>query len=363
MRGIEEVNNKDIKVAGRLIGPLKPTYFIADIAANHDGSLERAKRLIDLAAKSGAEAVKFQHFRAPYIVSKRGFEELGARIAHQVEWKSSVYEVYEQASLPWEWTSALAATANDNGVAFFTAPYDLDAIDYVDDYVPAFKVGSGDITWIEAIEKMAKKGKPLFVATGASDLNDVERAVNSIESLNGAYCLMQCNTNYSGRFENRDFANLNVIKTYAQKFPNAILGLSDHTPDNFTVSTSIALGARAIEKHFTDDRNRKGPDHYFSLDSVRWKSMVRDARIIESILGDGEKRVEENEIESVIVQRRALRYKRSINQGTTIQSADLIPIRPSPTKGLAPFRMSEIIGRELLVDVEEDQLVEYSHFS
>ena len=236
-----------MRVLDRVIGSKDPIYFIADIAANHDGSLDRAKKLIELAANSGADAVKFQHFRAPYIVSKKGFKDLGTKIAHQAAWDNSVFEVYEKASLPWEWTDQLAETAKDNGVAFFTAPYDLEAIDFVDDFVPAFKVGSGDITWLEAISKMASKGKPIFLATGASSFEDVKRSVAEVDKWGVPLCLMQCNTNYTGTSENRGFANLRVISSFSTEFPDAVLGLSDHTTDNLTVLGAVALGACAIE--------------------------------------------------------------------------------------------------------------------
>lgn len=350
-----------MKVLEREIGPDNPIYFIADIAANHDGSLDRAKRLIELAAISGASAVKFQHFRANYIVSDKGFRALGNKVAHQAAWQKSVYEVYEEASLPWEWTSDLAKTASDNGVAFFTAPYDLEAIDFVDEFVPAFKVGSGDITWIDAVRKMAEKGKPIFLATGASSMEDVRRSVSIVEEEGAPLCLMQCNTNYTGSPENRKFANLSVISTFRSEFPNAVPGLSDHTTDNFTVLAAVSLGVCAIEKHFTDDRNRRGPDHYFSLDAKLWRQMVDEAELLRSILGDGIKRIERNEIESAIVQRRALRYTKSLPKGHIIEVNDLIPLRPCPKSGWPPYKSNEAIGKRLKTDVYSDELLESHH--
>ena len=127
---------------------------------SHDGDLERAKLLIELAAKSGAHAAKFQHFRAKTIVSRKGFAELGSKLAHQQSWDKDVYDVYESAEVPWEWTESLAEHAKLCGIDFFTAPYDLEAVDHVDEFVVAYKVGSGDIDWIEEIEYMASKKKP-----------------------------------------------------------------------------------------------------------------------------------------------------------------------------------------------------------
>lgn len=320
--------------------------------------MDRAKKLIELAAASGANAVKFQHFRAPYIVSKKGFNDLGTKIAHQAAWDKSVFQVYEEASLPWEWTSQLAQAAKDNGVAFFTAPYDLEAIDFVDEFVPAFKVGSGDVTWLEAIRKMASKGKPIFLATGASSFEDVKRAVTVVEEAGAPLCLMQCNTNYTGNLENRSFANLRVISTFSSEFPKAILGLSDHTSDNLTVLAAVALGACAIEKHFTDDRSRTGPDHSFSLNSQQWRKMVTEAELFRSILGDGIKKIEENELEASIVQRRALRYSRDVSKGHVLIEDDLIPLRPCPINGWPPYKLDEALGRRLTKDIKSDELLE-----
>src|SRR6478672_10175121 len=138
-----------ISFGQRRIGDGTPTYFVADISANHDGELERAKSLIRLAAEAGADAAKFQNFRAPTIVSRRGFATLGGQFSHQSAWKKSVYEVYEEASLPWEWTADLKAACDSAGIDYFSTPYDFAAVDMLDPYVELYKIGSGDITWLE----------------------------------------------------------------------------------------------------------------------------------------------------------------------------------------------------------------------
>jgi N-acetylneuraminate synthase len=153
-----------IDIAGTRIGDDNPTYFIADIAANHDGDLKRAVELIHLAAEAGADAAKFQHFRAAKIVSKFGFDT-GPQLSHQSKWKKSVFEVYQSASVPWEWTEDLKRACDEAHIHFFSSPYDMEAVDMLDPYVPAYKIGSGDITWIEALEHMARKGKPVLLAT------------------------------------------------------------------------------------------------------------------------------------------------------------------------------------------------------
>jgi sialic acid synthase SpsE len=349
--------NYEIQLGNRKIGIDHAPYFIADIAANHDGNLERAKLLIELAAKSGANAAKFQHFRAKTIVSRKGFSDLGKKIAHQENWLKDVYDVYEEAQVPWEWTESLAAHARECGIDFFTAPYDLEAIDFVDRFVIAFKVGSGDIDWIEEIEYMASKKKPMLIATGASSLQDVDRAVHSMQFLNAPLVLMQCNTNYTGVIDNLKSINLNVLKQYSNRYEDIVLGLSDHTPGFVSVLGSIALGARVIEKHFTDDTTRIGPDHGFSLDPKSWREMVELSNLLFQTLGDGKKKIEQNEFDSSIVQRRALRFRNKMSAGQVINREDIIPLRPAPIGSIKPHEISEVVGKKVIKAVDGDDLV------
>jgi N-acetylneuraminate synthase len=341
----------------------KPTYFIADIAANHDKDLFRAKKLIELALIAGANAVKFQHFQALTIVSDKGFKELGNRIAHQTSWDKSVFEVYQDAELPPEWTEELYLFSKNLGIDFFTAPYSLELIEQVEPFIPAFKIGSGDITWIESIVKMASYGKPLLIATGASTMGDVERAVKAALKINSQIVLMQCNTNYTGTAENFNYLNLNVLKTYSQKFPEITLGLSDHTPGHISVLAAVSMGARVVEKHFTDDNNRAGPDHKFSMNPVTWKEMIVATRQLEASLGNGIKVIEENENESVIVQQRALRYSKSLQKGHTVKRSDLDVLRPCPINSMKPFEIESILDKVLDIDVDFHQIVEREHFT
>ena len=148
---------KSFKIGNDKIGLNEPLYFIADIAANHDGSIERAFKLIELAKEAGAHAAKFQNFQAKYIVSNEGFNSLAGKLSHQSTWKKSVYETYEDASISFDWTVKLKEKCDEVGITYFTSPYDFESIDYVDPYVPAYKIGSGDITWLEIVEYISKK--------------------------------------------------------------------------------------------------------------------------------------------------------------------------------------------------------------
>lgn len=315
--------NKTFSIDGKTIGGNSPTYFIADIAANHDGDLERAKDLIYLAKEAGADAAKFQHFKAETIVSDKGFKSLGSQNSHQASWKKSVFEIYKNASVSLEWSPILKETCDKAGIAFFTSPYDFDLVDHIDKYVPAYKIGSGDITWIELIQYISNKNKPCILASGASTLEDVERAISVMLENNQDIALMQCNTNYTAQLENFKYIHLNVLKKYRQLYPTMVLGLSDHTPGHATVLGAVALGARIIEKHFTDDINREGPDHKFSMDPQSWKDMVDRTRELEAALGDEIKKIEDNEKETSVVQRRSIAVRQNLDKGKILHKSDL----------------------------------------
>lgn len=339
--------NPVLTIQSKKIGRDYPTYFIADIAANHDGDLERARELINFAADAGADAAKFQHFKAETIVSDFGFKTIGGQQSHQAKWKKSVFEVYKDASVSLDWTAALKEACDKAGIAFFTSPYAFDLVDHIDPYVPAYKIGSGDITWIEMVEYIASKQKPYILATGASSMDDVVRAVSVGLDINPMLCLMQCNTNYTASVENFTYIQLNVLKVYREMYPDVVLGLSDHTPGHSTVLGAVALGARMIEKHFTDDVSRMGPDHAFSMDPKSWREMVLRTRELENALGCGIKKIEDNEKETVLVQRRAIRAATNLASGNILSRENLTVLRPCPIDGLPPYRINDLIGKKI----------------
>lgn len=342
----------DIKIGNRSIGLDHPTYFIADIAANHDGDLERAKLLIRLAKEAGADAAKFQNFDAPKIVSDYGFKAMsGGQVSHQAAWKKSVFEVYKGASIPFEWTLTLMEECNQVGIDYFSSPYDFEAIDFLDPYMAVYKAGSGEIDWIEALEHMAAKGKPFFIATGASTIGEVQKAVRAILKINQQLVLMQCNTNYTASPDNYDHLHLNVLKTYAAMFPGVILGLSDHTHAVAPVLGAVTLGARVIERHFTDSNDREGPDHKFAMDPAKWARMVEETRLLERSLGSPDKFIAENETQTAIVQRRCLRAARDITAGE-IFTRDMIDVlRPATPGAIKPDQIADVIGTRALSDM------------
>ena len=337
------------------------TYFIADIAANHDGSLDRAKKLCLLAKEAGADAAKFQHFKAETIISDKGFRDLGSKQSHQSNWNKSVFEVYNDASVPLDWTEQLSLYCKSIELDFFTTPYDIDYVDYLDNYVDKYKIGSGDITWHKMLRKVASKGKPVIIASGASELREVVDAVKLLFQYKDVpqICLMQCNTNYTAEDNNFNYIHLNVLKTYQRMFPDIQIGLSDHIPGDVTVLGAVSLGATMIEKHFTDDNNRIGPDHKFSMNPKSWRDMVTRTRLLEQSLGGTEKKVEPNELETVVLQRRSIRAKINLTKGHVIQEEDLIEVRPCPSDAI-PANVN-LVGEKLNQDLESGDYLKYEH--
>jgi sialic acid synthase SpsE len=357
------IPSSEILIDDKKISNKDPVYFIAEIGSNFDNDFDRAKELIYLAAEAGADAAKFQHYTADSLVSDHGFKRLGNNKSHQSKWKKSVYDTYDNASINEEWTSVLKKTCQDAGLSFFTSPYSFDLVDYVDQYVPAYKVGSGDITWIDIIQYMSSKGKPILLATGASDLVDVKRAVDSVLDITSDIILLQCNTNYTASISNYSSIQLKVLSLFKNLYPNIITGLSDHMPGHISVLGAVALGAKVIEKHFTDSTDRVGPDHSFSMTPSTWREMVERTRELEASLGNGQKIIEDNEKETVILQRRSICASHKLKKGEYINKDDLTMLRPCPNDGIPPFEIQNVIRKIIKRDVDAGESIKWKDLS
>ncbi len=342
---------ESFSIGSNVISADGATYFIADIAANHDGELQRAKDLIWRAKEAGADCAKFQHYVADKIVSDVGFADGVGQVSHQAAWEKPVDQIYDQYHTRRDWTDELLETCRRADIEFMTTPYDAEAVTMFADVVNAYKVGSGDITFHSLIELIARQGKPVLIATGAADMATTEAAVDVVLKHHGELCVMQCNTNYTGSLDNFRYVNLNVIDSFARRWPGMPIGFSDHTPGHSAVLGAVALGARVVEKHFTDDNARTGPDHDFALNPVTWRAMVDGTRELEAALGDGVKRVEENERETVVIQRRALRAASDLAAGTVLTSSHLEALRPCPAGAVSPDQERAILGKRTSRDL------------
>jgi sialic acid synthase SpsE len=338
---------KQLKIGKRLVGHGHPAYIIAEIGANFDHSLSKAKELCDAAKEAGADCAKFQSFISEKIVSAKGFARMQLKGVHG-SWGRPVNEVFKDAEFPRDWHAEVMEHCNKIGIDFSTSPYDKEAVDLcVDLKVPYIKIGSGEITWLEMLEYIAKKNMPMILATGDATLSEIDEAIQTIEATgNRQLILLQCITNYPSQIES---ANINVLKTYQNAF-DILTGYSDHSPGDVVVLGSIALGGCVVEKHFTLNKKDKGPDHPHSMDVKEMTQMIKNIRMLEVAMGSTRKFVVEEEAETVTVQRRGLYAARKIIKGQVIQEEDLDVLRPA--LGILPKYKSVVIGKTAKVNIE-----------
>jgi len=338
--------NKNIKIGNRMIGHDYPTYFIAEIGGNFDGSMDKAKRLIDAAKEAGADCAKFQTFTAETIVSEGGFSKMTLHGVHG-SWGRTVSEVFKDVEFPMAWHQEIADYCKKVGIDFSTSPYFKEAVDLCADMdLPFIKIGSGEITWLEMIDYIASKGLPIMLATGDATMSEIDEAVRTIgKTENRDLVLMQCITNYPSKIGS---ANVNVLKTYQNAF-NCLTGYSDHSPGHVVALASVILGGRVIEKHFTLNKKDKGPDHPHSMEPDEFKFMVESIRDVECAMGSTRKDVVAEEGETVFVQRRCLYAKRDLKKGQIITEEDIDVLRPA--LGIPPKYKTIIIGKTVNKDI------------
>ena len=349
--------NKEIKIGNKIIGDTHPTYFIAEIGANFDGSIEKAKHLIDAAKKAGADCAKFQTFSTPRIVSEGGFSHMQLKGVHG-SWGRTVSEVFKDAEFPVAWHKEIADYCKVVGIDFSTSPYFKEAVDLcVDLDVPFIKIGSGDITWLEMLDYIARKGKPVMLATGDATMSEIDEAVRTIEATgNKDLVLMQCITKYPSKIES---AKVNVLKTYQSAF-DVLTGYSDHAPGHVVALASVVIGGRVIEKHFTLNKTDKGPDHPHSMEPQEFRFMVDSIREVERAMGSTRKEVVAEEGETVYVQRRCLYAKQDLKKGHIMTSEDIDILRPA--LGIPPKFKPMIIGKECKEDIVKGQPLFWNNF-
>lgn len=334
------------KIGNRLVGEGQPAFFIADIGANFDGSLEKAKKLAYEVKQAGADVAKIQTFKAKKIVSGKGFASMQLKGVHG-SWGRPVDEIFKEVEFPREWHQEFFDYCRSIDIIPSSSPYDFEAVDLMESLGTDFyKIGSGEITWHEAIEYIAKKGKPTILATGAATLAEIDEAMTVLEkSGNKDIAILQCITNYPSKIES---ANINVLKTYKEAF-GAIIGYSDHTPGDTVVLGAIALGAKVIEKHFTISKKDKGPDHPHSMEPDEFARMIERTREMEKALGSSRKEVVAEEAETVIVQRRGLCAARDLKKGDVLAANDIEVLRPA--LGIPPKFKSAITGKRVATDI------------
>lgn len=332
------------EIQGRLVGPASLPYVIAELSANHNGSLETALKIMDAAKLAGADAVKLQTYRPDTItldVDRPEFRVTGGL------WDGrSLYELYEEAHMPWEWHKPLFEHAHKLGITIFSSPFDTTAVDLLESLdAPAYKVASLEIVDLPLIRYIASKGKPVIISTGLANETEIQEAVDAARSAGcQQLALLHCVSSYPAPSEEY---NLRTIPDMREKY-GTVVGLSDHTLDNTTAIASVAMGACIIEKHFTLNRNGGGPDDSFSLEPDDLTHLCRDAKTAWKALG--QINYGRTASESANIQfRRSLYFVKSLAAGDTITEDAVKSVRPG--FGLAPKHLPEIVGRKLKTNV------------
>lgn len=345
------------KIGKKTVGKDQPAYIIAEIGANFNGSLDHAKRLCEAAKKAGANCAKFQSFISERIVSAKGFSKMKLKGVHGT-WDKTVSEVFKEVEFPREWHKEVKSYCDKIGIDFSTSPYDFNAVDLCETLkVPFIKIGSGEITWLEMIEYIARKNMPIIMATGDASLSEIDEAIEIIKKTgNNKLILLQCITNYPSQIES---ANIKVLNTYKSAF-NLPVGYSDHSPGDLVILGSIALGGCVVEKHFTLNKKDKGPDHPHSLNENEFSKMVQNIRLMEKALGSSSKNVVEEESETVIVQRRGLYAACEIKKGEIITEDKIEVLRPA--LGILPKYKQVIIGKTPKINIQEGEPIYWDNF-
>ena len=326
-------------VAGRLIGQNQSCFLIAEAGVNHNGDLDLAHQLVDVAIQAGADAIKFQTFRAERLVTAdapKATYQLATTNAGE-----SQFEMLRRLELDADAHGALIAHCRDKHIVFLSTPFDEASADLLETLgVPAFKTPSGEITNLPYLSHIARKNKPMIVSTGMAFLGEVEAAVRTIEAAgNHAFALLHCVSNYPA---NPADINLHAMQTMARAF-NVPVGYSDHTPGIEVSLAAVALGACIVEKHFTLDRNLPGPDHQASAEPAELAALVRGIRIVEAALGDGRKQPAASEANTAAVARKSLVAACDIPAGTTLTETMIAFKRPGT--GLPPAMREYLMGR------------------
>lgn len=343
---------KTIRIGNKKIGEGEPCFIIAEAGVNHNGSVEIAKKLVNAAKAAGADAVKFQTFTTENLVTKDTKKA-------EYQGKGSQFDMLKKLELKKEDFVGLRRYCDEKEILFLSTPHTEDAIDFIDALVPLFKIGSGDLTNLQLIEKVAKKGKPVFISVGMATMDEIREAVEVIKKYKVPFIILHCTTNYP--CPKKD-ANLNVIGVLRKEF-DCPVGYSDHTEGIDIPTMAASLGAVVVEKHFTLDKNMEGPDHKASLNPLELREMVDAIRskkkidIPREVLGNGLKKPTKEELEFAKFVRKSVVTKKDVPTGVKITKEMLIIKRPGT--GIPPKDIEKIIGKTAKHAIKKDALISW----
>jgi len=346
---------KKIKIGNKIIREGNPCFIIAEAGVNHNGDIKLAKKLVDVAKEAGADAVKFQTFKAENVVTENA--AMASYQKRNIKKKETQQEMLKEMELDYKDFIRLKKYCDKKKIIFLSTPHSEDAIDFLEDLVPAYKVGSGDLTNLPFLEKIAKKKKPIILSTGMATLSEVKEAVRTIKrAKNNKIILLHCTTNYPCSLEE---VNLRAMLTLKKEF-NLPVGYSDHTLGILVPVMAVTMGARVLEKHFTLDKHLPGPDHKASLEPDELKEMIKAVRNVEKTLGNGIKKPTRSEEKIKKVARKSIVAKVDVPKGVKI-TKDMLDIK-RPGTGIEPKYLKRIIGRKSKKNIKKDELIKLSDF-
>ena len=335
-----------MKIENKEIGPNQQTFIIAELSANHMNDFDIAVKTIEAMKKAGADAIKFQTYTPDTITLD--CDNKYFQIKQGTIWDGQIlYDLYEDAFMPWDWQPKLKKIAEDLGLIVFSSPFDKTSVDFLEEMdVPAYKIASYEITDIPLIKYVASKGKPIIISTGIASFEDIELAIKTcLDAGNDQIAILKCTSSYPSPF---DEINLNVIPALEEKF-NVVVGLSDHTMGSEVAIAGVVLGAKIVEKHFILDRNMDGPDSEFSMEPQEFKQMVDSIRNVEKALGNDNFELTEKMIINQDFSR-SLFVVKDMKMGDVITEDNVRSIRPG--FGLHPKYLNEILGKKVNTDLK-----------
>lgn len=338
--------NHEIEIGHLSVGLNSNPLVIAEISANHGGNLSSALQLVDIAADCGAGAVKLQHYRPETITTRSALPEF--KVGGGTLWDGrQLFDLYEEAMTPWEWTEAIFQRAAERGLVCFSSPFDFTAVDFLEEHnVVAYKVASFELVDIPLIQYIASTGKPIIMSTGMASIDEIDNAVNAVRAAgNTQLALLRCNSGYPAQANEMD---LRAIPFMRDRW-DCEIGLSDHTLDSTASIVAVALGATIIEKHIIPNRSDGGPDAEFSAEPEELANLVSQVNDAWSAIGSVRFGPSERESSSIAF-RRSLRVVQDMKAGEVITVANVRSIRPAG--GLLPVHLKDLIGRRVTKDLE-----------
>ncbi len=343
--------NKNLNIQGKKISKKSSTFIIAEAGVNHRGDINIAKKLIDLASEAGADAVKFQAFRAEYLildsVQKAPYQQKTTKASE------SQFDMLKKLEVSKEQNLELKKYCKTRNIIFLTTPFDENSLDEIDELdLPAYKIASTDTTNLPFLKKVAQKGKPIFLSTGMTYLSEVQMALETIYKYNKDVVLLQCTANYPIR---DDEANLTVIDTFKKNF-DVLVGYSDHTVGTGAAAFAIPMGAKVVEKHFTLDKAQQGPDHKASLSPEELKEFVRIVRKVDAFMGSDIKKPNLSELKTRESLQKCLVANCEIKKGEEFTEENIIAKRTGG-KGVSPIYYKDVIGQKSKRNYFKDELI------